>query len=183
MQRLPTLLVLVSSIGCATAAPPKTNQQPTPPRAGQVSYRLIEDPAGRPLENDVEGRPQELVPATANHQNAPPAYPQEALGQGCSDTWVVVRLMIDVQGDVGEIRDSPFGESTPSPCLQLFRTATETAVRSWRFAPAFRQTLVQPATDGPFGQPKWEGQAIPWYADFAFKFQIVEGKGVVTVPK
>jgi hypothetical protein len=92
-------------------------------------------------------------------------------------------VIIDAEGKVGEIRDSPFVRPTQDACTAHFRGATERAGRLWQFSPAFRQVLVKPASDGPFGQPNWDIQSIPWYADFAFRFQVVGGKGRVGAPR
>ena len=115
MHRLPILVVLTSSLACASV-PPRMAQQASPPRTGQVSYRLIQDPAGQPPSDAAESH-QELVPPTANPQNMPPPYPHEGMEQACQDTTVVVRLIINAQGNVAEIRDSPFGGSVLSACL------------------------------------------------------------------
>jgi hypothetical protein len=168
-------------VSCATA--PSVPALSPAPAKGQVSYRLLEDPAGRPSTQDAAGPPQELVPPIANTQNAPPAFPEEALTSHCAAAWVNLRLIIDGQGNVGEVGDSPFRQSEASACVTLFRAAAEGAVRGWRFSPAYRQTLLKPASDGPFGQPEWGNEAIPWYADFAFKFEVIDGKGVVTSPR
>ena len=108
-----------------------------------------------------------------------PAYPAEALAQACQDMTLVARGIIDAEGMVGEVRDSPFLRTPDTACAAFFRKATEQTVLRWQFSPAFKRVLLELATDGPHGQPKWDIQAIPWCADFTFEFRIVGGKGTV----
>lgn len=182
VRQLGVAVATASLLACAARERPPAAEPGSPP-SGAVSFRLIEDPAGQSGKQTIDGRPQELVAPVARGSNPTPHYPPEALAQGCQDATLLVRVIIDAEGKVGEIRDSPFVRATQDPCTPLFRSATEQAVRLWQFSPAFRQVLVKPASEGPLGQPKWDTQPIPWYADFAFRFQVVEGKGMVGVPK
>jgi len=62
-----------------------------------------------------------------------------------------------------------------------FRAAVQSAVRDWKFAPAFVEKPLPGLVlaDGKTVIPQWESNAIPIYVDFEFSFEVVEGKGAV----
>lgn len=154
----------------------------TIPREGEVSYRAVVAPAGQDRPIDGEGRPQEFVPPTASSSNRPPVFPADALDAHCPTASVTLRVIVDGHGGIGEVRNSPLAAVERSACVGLYRQAADTAIRGWSFAPAYRQMQLKAAGDGAFGQPEWTSETIPWFVDFTFRFEIVDGRGQVVAP-
>jgi len=182
LDRIRVAILLGATQACVRAASQPPRAEPIPD-ALRVSYRQLSEPStSRPM-TESQGSVQELVPPTMSAGNAAPPYPTGSVPAECGDALVAVRLMIDATGGVAQLFQSPLVASSGPPCDEPFQQITYETVRSWKFAPAFRQVLIQGASDGPFGQPKWETEAISWLADFAFRFQRIGGRGVVAVPR
>ena len=61
-----------------------------------------------------------------------------------------------------------------------FRASVQSAINTWRFAPAFLQTpIVDAATDARAPVLHWRQEPIAIYLDFEFTFDVVAGKGIV----
>ena len=143
---------------------------------GRTGVRVLNQPeagSGRP-----DPSSERITPAYASSENRLPEYPAYALRAGCRDGVVPVRVVIDTDGNVAAQQDIP-GRPLPSDeCHMAFRAAVQSAVKDWKFAPAFRQKPV-PGPDPRAPILRWEQTPITIYLDFEFSFQIVQGKGVV----
>jgi hypothetical protein len=95
----------------------------------------------------------------------------------------IVRIVIDEQGAVSNVTDSPLGQSEPSPYSGDYREAVRLAVSAWRYAPG----QLQHVADGPDrdhdGKPDYKqmtsSEVVAVYYDIKFIFNIVDGRGVV----
>jgi hypothetical protein len=152
-----------------------------PPPEGSASYSYIFDPANPALElsDDVQFvRPIAIETVTL------PKYPENALAAHDGPHREVVRIVIDVDGRVGQILDSPMERSDGGPFAADYRRSVETAVRMWRYEPGIlRHVKAGADTDGD-GKPDYKVMTsqdrIAVYYDIRFTFTIVDGKGVVT---
>ena len=142
------LLLLLGLTACRHA--------PTPVAIGSSAVSFIEPPAAPPKVGS--GEIKEPVSRTLYVEARPiqplalPIYPTKALAAKAGQATVGVNVTVDTSGQVTEIRSSILTFSTPGPFAGDFRTAVETALRQWRFAPAESQEiepilgLDQPAT-------------------------------------
>jgi outer membrane biosynthesis protein TonB len=142
--------------------------------------RVLNAPAA-PADGDVAAAPAErLTPAYASADNRLPDYPPIALKAGCRSGTVAVRVHIDREGNVSAQRDVPGHPLPADDCHMAFRASVQSAINSWRFAPAFRQTPVaDPAAEARAPVVHWKQEPIAIYLDFEFTFDVVAGKGVV----
>jgi hypothetical protein len=77
-------------------------------------------------------------------------------------------------------RDVPGHPLPADECHMAFRASVQSAINTWRFAPAFRQTpIVDAATDARAPVLHWRQEPIAIYLDFEFTFDVVAGKGIV----
>ena len=172
--------------GCAKKPPaptPAALPQPPAPSAaeGKTSYKFVFDPS-----NPVLGLPEDIQ----FHRPAPrdvralPVYPPDALAAGDGPHRELVRIVIDKQGRVAEVGDSPLGVSDGGPHAAGFRAAVDAAVRAWVFAPG-ALVKVEPGHDlDGDGKPDYKVATsidpVPVYYDVRFLFEIVDGRGIVT---
>jgi hypothetical protein len=167
--------------GCQHAAAPRDEPgssyrfiTPPPPPSPPASERAVE--IARPLPTE------QVEPAAPILPLAKPAYPRIPPAQRPPFAQVGVRLEIDAQGRVAEVKPSLYGFSTPGPFAEAFHAAVEVAVAQWRFTPAtlHRFALVPAAGGGQVSQ--WKGsEPIEWSVDVAFTFngdgEVVSGAG------
>ena len=158
----------------APAAAPSTAS--ADPREGNVAVEFLADPDSPKPKLDES---QEFTPA-APLSTRLPAYPPAALEGGGPSAVVAVRLMIDKGGAVYEVKDSPRLAPYVGPFAGEFRAAVEAIVRRWAFTAARIDTLGAPRPDMP-QRPLAATRYVPTYLDFAFRFSVVDGKGVVSV--
>ena len=162
--------VLGAMIGCHHA-----------PRAieGSSAFTFVEPPPPpTPLkpkrESSEEARRQieALLVAAPIQPLAKPVYPPAALGRERMPVFVGVRITVDAEGRVADIRASPVVLSTPTPRADEFRAAVEDALRQWRFRPAELRKLA-PVVDAP-GAPAWalvSREKTDYVFDVSFFFQ------------
>jgi hypothetical protein len=176
---LGAVALLLTSIACSAH---RRVESPAigDPREGRTSARLLTSPeagSGRP-DPSIE----KITPAYASSENTLPEYPAYALQAGCRAGTVPVRIHIGADGNVAAQRDVPGRPLPDDQCHMAFRAAVQGAVQGWKFAPAFRVTPTPgPDRDGD-GRPdfqRWRQEPIMIYLDFEFRFEVVEGKGVV----
>jgi hypothetical protein len=158
----------------APLAPP-----PTPPE-GKTKYSYIFDP-GNPalgLPEDVQFRrpfPKETKTL--------PVYPENALAARDGPHREVVRFIIDPNGNVGEIVDSPMESSDGGPFATEYRRAVEAALRMWRYEPGVLQHVKDGEDKDGDGKPDYKvmtsWEMVPVYYDVRFTFEIVDGEGRV----
>ena len=172
-------LVLVA-VACHARRPPLVPVATSKPE-GRTSVRVLKADA-----NASAGIPdpmsERLTPAYASPDNTLPVYPGYALKAGCRDGLVPVRVYVGPDGNVASQRDIPDRPLRDDQCHSAFRAAVQSAVASWRFAPAFRQTpfLAPGQKDGQPPITRWHQTPVTIFVDFEFAFSVVDGKGVVT---
>lgn len=184
-------LVLASfTLGCRTAAgpvepspgvSPKPETPPGVSREGQVDFEVVGElkPSVPVLEAD-----QEYSAAFPMGPNELPVYPEELLRHNLGRQEIVVRVIIDTQGRVARLEESPVPSNGDPAYRADFVRAVETAVRSWQFAPANIRAFGPGPDDDGDGKGDYillkSETALTSYHDLRFFFEIKEGRGVVT---
>jgi hypothetical protein len=168
--------------GCAPKKPPAP--APSPLSAlpeGKTSFHYIFDPA-----NPALGLPADVqfVRPHPMETTSLPKYPENALGVHDGPHHEVVRIVIDPEGHVSQVADSPMAQSDGGPFAEDYRRAVEAAVKTWRYDPGtLRHVEDGPDHDGD-GKPDYKimtsSDRVAVYYDIRFTFEIVDGKGVVT---
>ena len=146
------------------------------PREGNVAVEFLADPESPKPKLDAH---QEFTPAEPRATPLP-EYPPEAFAGGGPTAVVAVRLMLAPEGVIREVKDSPKLAPYTGPFAAEFRTAVEAAVHRWIFSPARIDTLGPARPDMP-KRYLLATRYVPTFLDFAFRFSVVDGKGVVTV--
>jgi TonB family protein len=131
-----TICVLVFSlalVGCRHA--------PVLADTGRSSFVMIEPPPAPPPKtssSEVKGPISSTSYSDARpiHPLLLPVYPPKALAAKAGAATVAVKVTVDANGRVTDIRPSLLSLSTPGPFADDFRAAVETALRQWRFLPA-----------------------------------------------
>jgi hypothetical protein len=171
------LACLVCAAACASARNrevPSVADKPT--ALAQVAAEFIPDPA-RIEPSLAEG--QDFVaphPITRPMPLYPPGREDER-----GPVVVVLRFIVETDGAVGQVRDSPLAGATPAD--PAFRKAAEDALLNWVFVPAAIQT-IQPGEDLDHdSKPDYtilvDSNRVPTYLDVRFTFEIVDGEARV----
>ncbi len=115
------LLTAVLLVACSATKPGEA--RPPNPRIGQVSYEAVmaADATSSTLVPEVD-----YIPAAPAPENTPPVYPQCLLNLGLPPQKVVMRILVDDQGQVMEVR----GSAAPSEVEALSRTVGWARVRN-----------------------------------------------------
>lgn len=171
---------LLIATGCAGRRGPEPPEE-TAPLRGQSSFDFLRDAASS---DTTPPEDQELRPPVIAEELAQPVYPTEALSAGAGPSIVAVRILVDTQGLVSEVADSPRLASTPGPHAAVFRGAVEEVLTQWRFQPAeWRRYEPGEDLDGD-GVADYrrvvESRVVTFYIDVRFDFEIVDGQGRVT---
>jgi hypothetical protein len=172
-----TLTFFVS--GCAAKRPMPTTTPAAPSPEGKTSYSFIFDRANPALHLQAD---EQFVRPLPVDTKTLPIYPERALAAQDGTHREVVRIVIDVHGNVDRVLDSPVGTSDGGPFAEDYRRAVEAAVRAWRFQPGvFRHFTGGPDKDGD-GKPDYKimtsSDPVAVYYDLRFTFEIVAGRGV-----
>ena len=113
-----------------------------------------------------------------------PKYPESVLSEQLPPITVTLRILVDSDGTVREVIDSPLEDSTMHAFVADFRDAAASAVRTWRFAPAQLRTLIPGKDLDGDGQSDYrvisDHTALRTYLDIRFTFSLVDGRGEVT---
>lgn len=125
---------------------------------------------------------EQVTPAEPILPLTKPVYPQIPRAQRPPFAQVGVRLEIDVQGRVSEVKPSLYTFSTPGPFAAAFQAAVEAAVNQWRFSPAVLHRFALETGAGGGQVSTWKGSdPIEWSVDVAFTFngdgEVVSGAG------
>lgn len=186
-QALFLLVLALTSVACKTPAPrvePLRAAPPPPPainREGQVGFEVVADlPALVPhLESDQEYRPAYALPT-----NPLPVYPAELLPHNLPPQEVVVRVIIDSEGNVARFEESPVPSKVDPSYRSDFVRAIEETVRAWTFEPAHIREFGPASDDDADGQPDFlilrKHTSLTSYHDLRFIFEVKDGRGVVT---
>ncbi len=155
---------------CASAPPKQTMSKL------QGSVDVHELKAAESERYDHAGHVDYIQPL-AYPENVSPAYPPDLLARRLPPIIVTVRLIVDTNGAVTEVRPL---DAIEAPEQDRFFGAISAACRQWKFSALIRLDLdAGPTTvieDGESvvysGQPK----ALPFHRDYAFGFSQRDGK-------
>jgi TonB family protein len=189
VRRLVLILATLPTVACAHV-PQRASAPPTPAppaarvadasRDGKVGYRFLFEPATRV--EATEGDRTEFHNPAPLDKLALPAYPADALASGATGT-VVVRIVIDDEGRVIAVGDSPKEASSAGPFAAALRDAVDRTVRGWPFSPG-RVEVVEDGKDlDGDGKPDYsrivKQEYVKVFYDVRFDFTIENGKGAV----
>ncbi len=122
---------------------------------GSTSFRVVEPPRPPPpQESDREMvepvNRANYRDAEAIHPLVMPIYPPTALAARAGAAMIGVRVTVDTNGAVADIRPSMLAVDVAPPAFaEAFREAVEGAVRQWKFAPA-RLLYLERRREGEF---------------------------------
>ena len=152
-----------------------------PPAAGGVTYEFVVDLKQPKLQ--VKENQESLAPHVI--RTPLPRYPENALAAQAAPATVVVRFVVEPDGTVGQVLDSPLERSTSGPFAEEFRNEVESTLREWLFTPGAIRTFEDGADLDGDGTRDYrvlkESQPLRVYYDIRFHFAIVEGVGQVRV--
>lgn len=177
MKTLALVLSLLLTVSCRSAVVPTAEQAS---RAGVVGFEYAAElrPTLPKLEEGQEYRAAYALP-----ENPLPVYPTRLLELGLPLQEVVVRVVIGSDGAVVRIEDSPVPSRVEPRYASDFGEAVRSAVREWRFEPAFIRTFAPGPDydgDGKSDFPVLSGsEQLTSYHDLRFAFEIRDGRGVV----
>jgi outer membrane biosynthesis protein TonB len=172
IRNLPNLILVAGAtvvVASACASRPRTIAPPAATREGRTTFRVLSKPAAPARADEIQVT---IIPVAPGSENQLPAYPADALGAGCGQGVVAVRIHIGPLGRVVKQVPVP-GRHTPSDsCHVAFGTEVEATVENWGFFPALRQTCA-PRKGGP---PSCSSVPIESYVDLEFLFDLVDGQ-------
>ena len=181
----PTVL-LACALGlaaCVHRPPVDAGRLTADPPAGEVAYEVLPDPAA-PHPDLPEGY-QIAPPRLRAGSGRLPEYPPRALTARYGDAVSLVRIVVSSEGAVSSMQSSPLGASTGGPFAPEFEAAVREAVASWQFVPATVSRLDPGPDEDGDGVPDFryrvESETIPYYIDLRFRFEIIDGKGEVSI--
>lgn len=126
---------------------------------------------------------EEVIPPRPIGELKGPAYPERPLKAKHGAASVVVRVFLDAEGFVTDVKDSPISSSTGGSFSAEFRSAVEDAVRQWKFQPAEYRQYEQGKDLNGDGKPDYmvlvASKPVPVHFDARFDFSIVKGEGRV----
>ena len=179
---LVTAVLIVA--GCATAPVVPAGQTATPeaPSRGFVSFEEVRDPSARPPVADAG---QEYLRPRLEEGFTMPRYPDPALAAGAPPTDVVVRIVVATDGSVARATPSPLAGPSTGEWDDLFYRVVQDAVTTWQYDPCqLRELEDGPDFDGD-GTPDYRlvvaSTPVSVYLDIRFRFEIVAGKGQVSM--
>jgi hypothetical protein len=138
----PALAISLLLAGCA--APTRSARMPVERRGvdADVFYRAIE-PQG--IERHALSEQEDFqLGAARPDDRAVPAYPARYLAQGPAQVEICSQVFVDGDGAVfgtAPHRDAEDCPTLPAEVDAAFRTASDQALRRWRFEPSYRCTL------------------------------------------
>jgi hypothetical protein len=181
MGRTTIVILALACVACKTAAAPKVEALPRDNREGRVGFEVVSD-----LKPNVPvlGAAEEYRAAYPFPENPLPVYPASLLQHNLPRQEVVVRVIIDGDGNVARFEASPVTSNVEPLYKDDFVHAVEETVKTWRFDPANIRTFGPgPDTDGD-GQSDFvemkDSRNLTSYHDLRFFFEIKDGRGVVT---
>lgn len=162
------LLVLLALQACRSVAPPAA-EAPPPAHKGEVSYALL--PASDANQYKLKRNEHAFGAQPLVHD--PPVYPPSLVGAGLPPTTVQVKAIINEAGTVIDVRDL---DASSMPEHRLFLAACRDVVMRWKYTP---MTVVQEYDDGA-GNISQVEKTAPFSLDYAFRFELVDGRPTVT---
>jgi hypothetical protein len=161
------LFMLMLGAACRHAPPGET---------GGSSFVMVEPhpaspPAGSSAEPVERASQVDFREAQARHPLVMPVYPPRALKAKAGAAQVGVRVTVDVNGAVKDVRPSMLAISiTPPKFADEFREAVEVAVRQWKFHPARLRTFEVVSEGGVTYNRVTSNEAVEAEFDLAFNF-------------
>lgn len=177
----PVLMILLVAVVLACA---RHHIQPLPapegPSAsGRVGFQFIANPTA----GVAQVEHQEFVTPTPQRALTPPEYPAGPLLANAPHYSVAIRIVIDTDGHVTSVVDSPLQASTAGPFASDFRAAVESAVHRWRFQPGHIDQLEEGDDVDGDGKPDYvrvvKRDPVSVFYDVRFDFEIVAGRARV----
>jgi hypothetical protein len=162
------LIVAASATGCRTA-PSVPYRVESPHKEGAVSYSALPATAGDQYKLKVSEHAFGAQPIVRDA----PAYPDALVAKGLPLVIVRVKAIVDDTGKVSDVRN--LDPSSDADDLAFFR-ACQAAVSKWEFSP---MTVAQETDDGR-GNISQLRKNTAFSMDYAFRFEIVDGKPHVT---
>jgi hypothetical protein len=103
----------------------------------------------------------------------PPVYPAELIGRMLPLVTIRAKAIIDETGSVTEVRDL---DDSQTPEHKAFFKACQQTMTHWTYTP---MTVVEEFDDGR-GNISQVRKDSPFSLDYAFRFELVDGKPTVT---
>ena len=167
-------LLMLAATACSHTIPAITV---VPVKNSAVALNLLPDP------NASQAHPapgEEFSPPQLYRENPLPVYPAGLLPLNLGRRYVVLRVLFDESGLVGDILNSPIARSTQDIYTPSFEEAAREAVLQWRCSPPqirkFRQEHLE---DGTSYSVLVRETRFKTFFDIQFSFEVVEGKPVV----
>jgi len=148
---------------------------PVAPEVGRSSFVVVEPPPALSKADASE------TPALTNRTQyrqarvkgdpALPVYPPRALAAQAGAAQVGVRVTVDTEGRVADLRPSMLAATIVPPDFAAdFQEAVETAVRQWKFTPARLDTIETVTTNGFTYERVARSERLEVEFDLAFTF-------------
>lgn len=162
--------LVLALAGCRAGTSSPVKEQ-APDKAGAVSYTIV--PAG--ASGAYQLKHSEHAFGAQPIMRDPPVYPAFLVDKQLPPVSIHAKAVIDEQGRVTDVRDMD-GASTPDHAA--FFAACREAVIRWQFTP---MTVVEDIEDGK-GNMSQTRKNAPFSLDYAFRFELVDGRPTVTGP-
>jgi hypothetical protein len=182
-SKLSGSILLGLALACAACKSSSPRVQPPQPRLGegQVSFQLIDEVEATTPSLEAG---QEYSSAYPLPDNPLPIYPAALLPQALPRQEIVVRVIIDGEGNVARFEESPVPSKADPAHREDFVRAVQETVRAWQFHPArIRGFGPGPDYDAD-GEPDFAvlvtDATLTSYHDVRFFFEVKNGRGVVT---
>ena len=183
-MRIRAIVLAVTAVGCACrpAIPPATAPAQTAAvrDAGKVAFRFLVDPSAM---TSSAAKMEELVSPRPTADLPLPNYPEAALAAQAGAAHVVVRILIDKDGRIQDVTDSPVASSSSGPFSGDFRDAVLRALRHWRFTPGHFDHYEDGPDSDDDGKPDYRrlvrSVRVPVRYDVRFDFEVIDGVGRV----
>lgn len=150
--------------GCATP-----RHRPPPP-TGDASWRVVASP-GTVRYQLAMG---EVSSGAAPFRRVTPVYPPGLLASCPPPQEVPVLLIVDGQGEVGEVRVTD--EAQADAARRAFIGAVRTATLQWQFSPL---TVTRWAADADGNSHVVDSETKPFSLTYVFRFECHAGKSTV----
>lgn len=163
------LIVLTLALSGCTTVPTTAPHEPPDNGKGAVSYQLIPAMSAGQLQLK---RDQHAYGAQPVEHDAP-TYPAALISKKLPPETISVKAIVGEDGRVTEVRDL---DASAEAVHKAFFAACQQAVMQWKYSP---MTVVQDVDDGK-GNIRQVEKHAPFSLDYAFQFELVDGKPRVT---
>lgn len=162
------LFAVAALAGCASVPPPA----PAPAPRTDVRYHAVDN---KDAKHYTLTPSETAVSPTVGRDNDPPVYPSALVARHLPPVDVRARLVVDRKGKVTSVRfaDADHADAT----RRAFEQAVRAATLQWTFVPLLIQHWAA-TPDG--GQKVVKSDPMPFSQDYVFRFELVDGKPVVS---